>query len=196
MMIYVPNLLTLARIGMVPWLVVLLQKQQFMLSLLVFVVAGITDALDGYIAKRFNSETHLGALLDPIADKSLLVSTYIMLSVMEVIPFWLMVTVVFRDIIIVGGYLLMVLFFGSVKMQPLMISKMNTFFQLSYVIVVLVALAWQFELAGLQTIFNYLVLLSSVISGLVYVYIWSVKATNNATVMSEADGGLNDNKGE
>jgi len=180
MMIYVPNLLTLARIGLVPWLVVLLQKQQFTLSLLVFIIAGLTDALDGFIAKRFNAETYLGSLLDPLADKGLLVSSYIMLSVMEVIPFWLMVTVVFRDVVIVGGYLLMVLFFGSVKMEPLVVSKVNTFTQIAYIVLVLGALALQYDFGTIQAVLNYLVLLTSVISGLAYVYIWSVKATNTS----------------
>ena len=178
MIIYIPNLLTLARIGLVPWLVVLLQKQQFTLSLLVFIVAGITDALDGFIAKRFNAETYLGSLLDPLADKGLLVSSYIMLSVMGLIPFWLMVAVVFRDVVIVGGYLLMVLFFGSVKMEPLIISKLNTFMQIAYIVLVLGALAIQYDLSSVQPVFSYLVLSTSVISGLAYVYIWSVKATN------------------
>ena len=124
-MIYIPNLLTLARIGLVPWLLVLLQESEFGWSLALFVVAGITDGLDGYIAKRFNARSTLGAILDPVADKALLVSAYVMLSVMNLIPFWLMVAVVFRDVVIVGGYLIMVLFFGAVQMQPLKISKLN-----------------------------------------------------------------------
>lgn len=180
MMIYIPNLLTLARIGLVPWLLVLLQKQQFTLSLIVFIVAGLTDALDGFIAKRFDAQTYLGSLLDPLADKGLLVCSYIMLSVMQVIPFWLMVTVVFRDVVIVGGYLLMVLFFGSVKMQPLVISKVNTFTQIAYIVLVLSALAAQYDFSLIQPVFNYAVLLTSVISGLAYVYIWAVKATNSS----------------
>lgn len=179
MMIYIPNLLTLARIGMVPWLVVLLKNQQFASSLALFVVAGLTDALDGFIAKRFNAQTYLGSLLDPLADKGLLVSSYIMLSVLELVPFWLMVAVVFRDVIIVGGYLLMVLFFGSVKMQPLIISKINTFTQIAYIVLVLLALAMKSDLTAFQPILNYTVLATSVISGLAYVYIWSIKATNS-----------------
>ena len=178
-MIYIPNLLTLMRIGMVPWLVVLLQNQQFSLSLIVFVVAGLTDALDGFIAKRFNAQTYLGSLLDPLADKGLLVSSYIMLSVLGLIPFWLMVTVVFRDVIIVGGYLLMVLFFGSVKMQPLIVSKVNTFTQIAYIVFVLLALAMNSDFSAIQPILSYTVLATSVISGLAYVYIWSIKATNS-----------------
>ncbi len=178
-MIYIPNLLTLMRIGMVPWLVVLLQNQQFALSLAVFIVAGLTDALDGFIAKRFNAQTYLGSLLDPLADKGLLVSSYIMLSVLGLIPFWLMVTVVFRDVIIVGGYLLMVLFFGSVKMQPLIVSKVNTFTQIAYIVFVLLALAMNSDFSSIQPILSYAVLATSVISGLAYVYIWSIKATNS-----------------
>lgn len=177
-MIYIPNLLTLARIGMVPWLVVLLQEQQFLWSLLVFIIAGLTDALDGYIAKKFNAQTRLGALLDPLADKALLVCSYIMLSVMEMIPFWLMVVVVFRDVVIVGGYLLVVLFFGFVEMQPLKISKLNTFAQIAFIIVVLAALAFGYDLGLLVPILSYCVLITSVSSGLAYVYIGSIKATN------------------
>ncbi|GGZ98895.1 CDP-diacylglycerol--glycerol-3-phosphate 3-phosphatidyltransferase [Arenicella chitinivorans] len=177
-MIYIPNLLTLARIGLVPWLLVLLQESEFGWSLAVFVIAGITDGLDGYIAKRFNARSKLGAILDPVADKALLVSAYVMLSVMGLIPFWLMVAVVFRDVVIVGGYLIMVLFFGAVQMQPLKISKLNTFFQISYIGLALCALAWQLQLSTLIHWVGYLVLVTSVVSGLAYVYIWSVKATN------------------
>ncbi len=177
-MIYIPNLLTLARIGLVPWLLVLLQESEFGWSLALFVVAGVTDGLDGYIAKRFNARSTLGAILDPVADKALLVSAYVMLSVMNLIPFWLMVAVVFRDVVIVGGYLIMVLFFGAVQMQPLKISKLNTFFQISYIGLVLCALAWQLQLGELMRWVGYLVLATSVVSGLAYVYIWSVKTTN------------------
>lgn len=175
-MIYIPNLLTLARLGLVPWLVILLQRQDFVWALLVFVIAGVTDALDGFIAKKYNAETHLGSLLDPLADKALLVCSYIMLSVMELIPFWVMVVVVFRDAIIVGGYLLMVVFFGSVQMEPLMVSKLNTFTQISYIVVVLIALAGQLDFSAFMSWFNYAVLLTGVSSGLAYVYIWSLKA--------------------
>jgi cardiolipin synthase len=178
-MIYIPNILTLARIGMVPWLVVLLQEQQFLLSLVVFAVAGLTDALDGYIAKRFNAQTQLGALLDPLADKALLVCSYVMLSVMQLIPFWLMVVVVFRDVVIVGGYLLVVLFFGSIETKPLKISKINTFAQIAFIIVVLAALASGYDIGVAVPILSYIVLFTSVASGLAYVYIGSMQATRS-----------------
>lgn len=180
MIIYVPNLLTLARIGLVPWLVVLLQQQDYLLSLLVFIIAGVSDGLDGYIAKRFNAKTKLGAILDPLADKALLVSSYVMLSLMELIPFWLVVTVVFRDLVIIVGYLIMEIFFGAITMQPLRISKVNTVVQIAFVIVVLLSLACAIDLSGLIYASTYLVFITSVWSGAAYVYIWSIKATEGA----------------
>ena len=180
MMIYVPNLLTLARIGMVPWLVVLLQQQDYLLSLIVFAVAGISDGIDGYIAKKYNAITKLGSILDPLADKALLVSSYVMLSIMQIVPFWLVVTVVFRDVIIVVGYLIMEIFFGEVTMKPLMVSKVNTFVQIAYIVLVLISLAWAVELDQILLVFAYFVFFTSVVSGAAYVYIWSVKTTQGS----------------
>ncbi|NND00996.1 MAG: hypothetical protein HKN85_12510 [Gammaproteobacteria bacterium] len=178
-MIYIPNLLTLARIGLVPLLLVLLQEQQFLMSLYVFIIAGITDGLDGFIAKRFNAQTQLGAILDPLADKALLVSSYVMLSMMGLIPYWLMIVVVFRDLVIVSGYLIMVLFFGSVEMRPLRISKLNTVLQIAFIILVLAQLAGAALLAVLIPILAYAVFISSILSGGAYVYIWSIVATES-----------------
>jgi cardiolipin synthase len=178
-MIYLPNLLTLARIAMVPFLIVLLQDGEYLMSLIVFLVAGITDGLDGYIAKRYDAESELGAILDPLADKALLVSSYIMLSILELIPFWLMVVVVFRDVIIVCGYLIMVLFFGSVEMHPLKISKLNTVLQIVLIVIVLAAAAGASSLLGVLGVLSYAVLVSSVLSGAAYVYIWSIPATKS-----------------
>jgi len=176
-MIYIPNLLTLARIGLVPWLVVLLQNQQYGWSLAVFVIAGVSDGLDGFIAKRFNATTYLGSILDPIADKILLVTSYIMLSVLEIIPFWLMVVVVFRDLVIIGGNLPMALFFSTMEMKPLGISKINTVVQILYIVLVLASLSFEFNSLALITVVGMLVAVTSVSSGLAYVYIGSVKAT-------------------
>lgn len=175
-MIYIPNLLTLARIGLVPWLVVLLQEHQYGWSLVVFVLAGLSDGLDGYIAKRFNASTYLGSILDPIADKILLVTSYIMLSVLEIIPFWLMVVVVFRDLIIIGGNLLMILFFSTMEMKPLLVSKLNTVMQIFYIVLVLASLYFGWQYSGFTTLVGVCVAITSVFSGLGYVYIGSLKA--------------------
>lgn len=179
-MLYLPNLLSLARLAMVPWLMILLNQQEYVWSLVVFLLAGASDAIDGFIAKHFNAETELGAILDPLADKALLVSCYIMLSVSGYVPFWLMVVVVFRDAVIVGGYIVMVLSFGSVKMHPLIISKANTVSQISYVVMLLVALSWSINLEFVLMILSIVVLFTSVVSGTMYVYIWSLKATNSS----------------
>lgn len=176
MMIYIPNILTLMRIGLVPVLIVLLQDQQYLWSLYVFLIAGASDGLDGFIAKRFNAQTKLGALLDPLADKALLVSAYIMLSVMQLIPFWLMVVVVFRDLVIVGGYLLFVLFFGTVKMAPIAVSKLNTFLQIVFILCVLVSLSWRLDIPMVLNVLSYTVLVTGISSGFTYVWVWSMKA--------------------
>lgn len=176
-MIYIPNLLTLARIGLVPWLVVLLESHHYGWALCVFLVAGMTDALDGYIAKKYNAHTYLGSILDPLADKALLVTSYVMLSIMEIVPFWLTVVVVFRDIVIVGGNILMVMFFSTMDMRPLLISKLNTVMQIFYVFLVLFSLSFNIQLSGIVVFFGILVAVTSVLSGLAYVYIGSIKAT-------------------
>ena len=100
-----------------------------------------------------------------------------MLSVLEIIPFWLMVVVVFRDLVIIGGNLLMALFFSSMEMRPLMISKLNTVVQIFYIVLVLVALTWQLDLSTSLYLIGLLVAFTSVSSGLAYVYIGSIKAT-------------------
>src|SRR3990172_3317644 len=133
----VPNLITLGRIGLVPVLILALHAGESALALVVFLVAGVSDALDGFIAKRFHLESRLGAILDPAADKLLLVTAYVMLAMIGDIPFWLMLAVVFRDLFIVGGYLVYTSMFGPVRMRPSLLSKLNTFLQLALVLVIL-----------------------------------------------------------
>ncbi|MCK7497381.1 MAG: CDP-alcohol phosphatidyltransferase family protein [Comamonadaceae bacterium] len=96
----------MSRVALVPVLILLLKDHDYLAALVVFAVAGASDALDGYLAKRLDVRSHLGAVLDPAADKLLLVSAYVMLTWLEHIPFWLLLAVAFRDVLIVGGYLL------------------------------------------------------------------------------------------
>ena len=102
-----------------------------------FVIAGISDALDGYLAKQNNQTTQLGAILDPMADKTLLVGVYITLGLHGSLPNWVVVLVVFRDLLIIGGILILFLVRLDVKMQPLLISKINTASQLALAAIVL-----------------------------------------------------------
>jgi cardiolipin synthase len=132
-----PNLITIFRIALVPVLILLLKDQEYAMALVVFAVAGVSDGLDGFIAKRFHFESRLGSILDPLADKILLLSGYVMLTMLDHLPFWLMLTVAFRDLLIVGGYLVYTSMVGPVQMRPSWLSKFNTFMQIALVIVIL-----------------------------------------------------------
>lgn len=165
----IPNLLTLLRIVMVPVVIVLLDHREYSLALLVFTLAGVTDGLDGWIAKTYSLQTRLGAMLDPIADKLLLVSTYAMLAVLEDIPFWLLVLVLFRDLLIVGGYWILVAMDRKAEIRPIWVSKFNTFFQIMLVVLVLVDRAGWMALDELITATIYIVVVTTVSSGYAYV---------------------------
>lgn len=171
---HLPNLITLARVALVPVLILLLKDQDYASALIVFIIAGLSDALDGYLAKHLNVQSRLGAVLDPAADKLLLVSAYVMLTVLEHIPFWLVLVVVFRDLLIVGGYLLYTSHAGPVKMRPSVLSKLNTLLQITLVAVILAQQA-----AGLAwlpvEVLVYAVLATTVASGGHYLWLWLIK---------------------
>lgn len=135
----IPNFITLLRIILVPVVVILLIQGLFLKALLVFVVAGLSDALDGFLARVLNQQTTLGAYLDPIADKALLASTFITLSVLHVIPGWLTVIVISRDFIILLGISVLSIMSVSVEIRPLFISKITTAVQLTTVLLALLA---------------------------------------------------------
>lgn len=175
MLAQIPNLLTLLRIAACPVLVLLLRDHGYALALAVFLAAGITDGLDGYIAKRFNCESGLGAILDPIADKLLIASAYIMLAVLEHIPFYLLVTVMFRDLVIVVGYLVLLALGDEVPMKPTYLSKVNTCVQIALVIAVLLAQADLSRIALIEQALVFGVLVTTVSSGCQYVWAWGIK---------------------
>ncbi len=170
---HLPNLITLARIALVPVLILLLHDHHYAAALLVFLVAGLSDALDGFLAKRLGVQSRLGAILDPAADKLLLVSAYVMLTILGHIPFWLMLTVAFRDILIVGGYIVYTTHAGPVKMRPSVLSKLNTLLQIALVGLLLgqeaLHRAWP-----LTEVVLYGVLASTVASGAHYLWLWMI----------------------
>ena len=176
MLSLVPNLLTLLRIAACPVLVLVLDARNYEAALLLFFVAGVTDALDGYIAKRFDCVTYVGSILDPIADKMLIICAYVMLTILGDIPFYLLVIVIFRDLVIIGGYFVVLLVMQErVPMQPIYWSKLNTFLQISLVVVVLVGSAGWLALGPLQLILVFGVIVTSIVSGALYVWIWGFK---------------------
>ncbi|HJP26408.1 MAG: CDP-alcohol phosphatidyltransferase [Acidiferrobacteraceae bacterium] len=168
----IPNFLTLLRIVAVPVMVLLLREEAYDLTFYLFVLAGITDGLDGFIAKRFGFETRLGAILDPLADKLLLVTAFVMLANQEHLPFWLPVVVVFRDLLIVSGYLIVQVLQETVQIKPTGISKVNTFLQISLIGAVLVDQAGWLALDQGIDILILTVLVTTVTSGLHYIWVW------------------------
>ena len=169
-----PNLITMARIALVPVLILLLKDQEYAAALIVFVIAGVSDALDGYLAKRLNVQSRLGAILDPVADKLLLVSAYVMLTFLGHIPFWLMLVVAFRDLLIVVGYVAYTSHAGPVKMRPSVLSKLNTVAQIALATLILTQQAVGLDLGLTVDVLVIAVLASTVISGAHYLWLWMI----------------------
>lgn len=167
-----PNALSLARLGCAPAMVWAIVTREHEAAFWIFLSAGISDALDGFLAKRFGLTSVLGAYLDPIADKALLVTTYVVLAAYGWLPVWLVALVVFRDVVIVGGALLVRIVTHTLQMQPLMISKVNTVAQIALAAWVLTGLAFGFQEALVSRAAIYLVATTTVLSGGAYVVTW------------------------
>lgn len=144
----IPNLITLMRVILVPVVFWLLVTDQLKAAFLVFLVAGISDAVDGFLAKRYKWETELGAYLDPLADKLLIVSIFIALGVTAKLPSWLVIAVVSRDLLIVIAVILSWLLNHPTPMRPIAISKANTVAQILLAAVVLADEAFDLRLRG------------------------------------------------
>jgi cardiolipin synthase len=125
----IPNLISLARILLVPVIVWAIASNEMQVAFGLFVVAGLSDLVDGFLAKQFRMATELGAYLDPLADKAMLVSIYVTLGIVEAVPRWLVILVVSRDIMIVTAVILSWLVDKPVKLKPLLVSKLNTLAQ-------------------------------------------------------------------
>ncbi len=174
----VPNLITIMRIMLVPLIVWLILSNQMLPAFILFLVAGVSDGVDGFIAKRFNQETELGAYLDPLADKALLVSIYVALGVLEYLPSWLVILVVSRDVLIIGAVMLSWIMGRPVEMAPVMTSKVNTTAQILLVVFVLADLAFDMQLNGLRDIGVWAVAIFTVSSGAIYLMGWLKEMAN------------------
>jgi cardiolipin synthase len=168
-----PNLITLARLLSVPLAVWLILDNRFGAAFWIFIAAGVSDAIDGFIAKRFDSRTRLGALLDPIADKSLLVGVYVTLGSAGHLPAWLVILVVFRDLMIVGGFLLVQALAQGMRSEPLIVSKLNTAFQIALAALMLAKLGLDFDPGLVLTALIWGVAATTVLSGAGYLIRWT-----------------------
>lgn len=167
----VPNLITSIRIILTPMVIIYLLNDEFLPALILFIVAGVSDALDGLIARLFDQKSKLGAFLDPLADKLLLNSIFVVLSAKGCVPSWLTVTVISRDFLILLGVLILFLNRQDFPFKPSMISKITTCLQLA---TVFVALALN-HLPILQHVFGELFWATgfmTIVSGLHYMVRW------------------------
>jgi cardiolipin synthase len=167
-----PNLITLGRILLVPVIVWAITSGQMAVAFVLFFIAGVSDAIDGFLAKRFNMQSEIGALLDPLADKCLLVSIYIALGLTSDIPRWLVILVVSRDIIIIGAVMVSWLVDRPVPMKPLMVSKLNTVAQVLFAGLVLAALGFGFNFAPFDIILMAIVTVLTLLSVSFYLVEW------------------------
>jgi len=167
-----PNVITIGRLIAVPVMIWLIVSREMTLAFWLFVAAGISDGVDGFIAKRFNAESVLGSYLDPLADKVMLVSIYVTLGIEGGMDTWLVILVVFRDGMIVGGTLLSELIGPPVRMKPLFISKVNTAAQIILAAFVLAQLGLGFETYGIAGAAQYFVGATTIFSGALYVQQW------------------------
>ena len=164
-----PNIITFGRLCAVPVAIWLTLRGQFAATFGIFALAGLSDAVDGWLARRRGGSA-LGAMLDPLADKALLVSMFVTLAVVGVLPDWLAILAVFRDLVIIGGLLVMWQLAMPVRIRPLLISKLNTALQLLLVGFALLLRGFDLHAEPLLTALIWAVAASTLLSGAAYVW--------------------------
>src|SRR5829696_2209755 len=167
-----PNLITIARILLVPVIVWAIGSGEMLFAFILFLAAGISDAVDGFLAKRFGMTSEFGSYLDPLADKALIVSIYVALGIVEALPRWLVILVVSRDIMIVSAIILSWLIDKRVKLKPLTVSKLNTVAQIVLALLVLASRGYNFDAEPALTILMALVVILTLLSIVFYVGEW------------------------
>ncbi len=171
-----PNLISMLRLIAVIPVVYLLISDEFGWALMLFAAAGVSDGLDGFLAKQYGWQSRLGGILDPLADKTLLVCCFLVLGSLGLIPLWLVLAVVFRDLVIVAGAVLYNYRVEEVQAAPIPVSKLNTLMQILLVVAVITD-AGPYPLpVGMMSSLIWVCFLTVVVSGSQYIWIWSRKA--------------------
>jgi cardiolipin synthase len=178
---WIPNAICVLRILLIAPFVLALLSGDYLLALILIIVAGGSDALDGLLARTFDWRTRLGSLLDPAADKLLVVSAFLSLTRLDLVPVGLTVIVILRDLVIVGGALAYQRVAGRLEGEPALISKLNTLFQLSFIVLTIVNARWGQPGLFWLSLLGGLVIFTSITSGINYVLIWSQRARSHAT---------------
>lgn len=172
----IPNLITLLRIVLVVPVVFALLEQAFALALGLFLLAGLSDGVDGFLAKQYHWQSRLGSLLDPLADKLLLVSSTLSLAWLGLLPWWLVAAVLLRDLVIVGGAVWWNFHVSLLEAEPTNISKINTFMQIVLVLAVVVEQVVSLLPEGTLMALTWVTLATTLTSGIDYVWEWSKRA--------------------
>jgi cardiolipin synthase len=168
----IPNLITIFRFCLVPLIVWCIVSQAWQPAFWVFAAAGVSDALDGFIAKRFDQKSDLGAILDPLADKALLVSIYLTLGILARLPAWFVILIVFRDLMILAAVLVAWVMGHKISIAPSMLSKVNTAAQILLAALVLLALDFRFDLDLLTDVGTAAVAILTIASSADYLRRW------------------------
>lgn len=161
------------------WLVL---RGSFAAGFWVILMAGLSDAADGFLARRLGMQSRLGAVLDPIADKTMLVSIFLTLGYQGYIETWFVILVVFRDLLIIGGAVILRLVTGELDLRPTRISKVNTAVQIMLAVLVVAQLAFALQLTPYLTPLTWLVAATTTLSGVVYLAIWGQRLSDTGHV--------------
>lgn len=176
MLRHLPNFICLVRIALIWPTIDALYAGQYWTALVFVAVCAVSDGLDGWLAKRFNWTSHLGKILDPLADKLLLVALFLTAAWINLLPWWLTAVVVARDVMIGGGAVIYRLWFGPLHGRPTVLSKFNTGMQLAVVLAAILAAATQFDVPEAITALAIVTLITTVISGADYLSAFTRRA--------------------
>lgn len=172
----IPNILSILRIILIPLVAWLILSDYFLYALITTLFIAISDFLDGFIARIFNAQSEIGSYLDAIADKAFIISAYMLIGTQNLLPTFLIIIVISRDIIIMGAFGLSFAMNQKLDINPLRISKVNTFLQFTLIILVLVKNIWKFDfiymLSYLIDVAMYMVLITTLSSLLLYIKQW------------------------
>lgn len=183
-----PNLISSIRILLIAPIALALAHHRLVATLWLFGAAAVSDVVDGFLAKRFQWQTELGGILDPVADKLLLASVFVMLALLWNVPIWLAVIVIARDCIIVLGAIGYRILFGPVKARPSLISKLNTLCQVTFIVGTIAGQQFSWPPAWAVMSLGALVLVTVVVSGIDYVAVYGRQAARKARARHEMAG--------
>jgi cardiolipin synthase len=192
---HIPNLISSIRILLVVPIAVELMNHRLPATIVLFGVAALSDAADGFLAKRFVWQSELGAVLDPAADKLLLATVFITLAYLRLIPLWLMAVAVARDAVIVLGALLYRFCLGPLAMHPSVVSKFNTLCQAAFIMAVIGREQFSFPPNWVVLVLGAMVFVTTVVSGIDYVLIYGERAWSRSRVRGAEDGAAHSGDG-